>query len=116
MRVRQDLHRPRGSAGSGRWPVDLSAARAGWSWSSLRVLTLGPGNSPIDEAFRQGLGDFGYVVGQNILLENRFAAGKADRLDQFAAELVAAKVDVILSSARRRRPRYAAKQTPFPLS
>jgi 5-deoxy-glucuronate isomerase len=43
--VHQDLHRPRGSAGSGRWPVDLSAARAGWSWSSLRVLTLGPGES-----------------------------------------------------------------------
>jgi 5-deoxy-glucuronate isomerase len=45
MSVRQDLHRPRGSAGSGRWPVDLSAARAGWSWSSLRVLTLGPGQA-----------------------------------------------------------------------
>jgi 5-deoxy-glucuronate isomerase len=40
-----DLYRPRGSVASGRWSVDLSAARAGWSWSSLRVLTLGPGES-----------------------------------------------------------------------
>jgi putative ABC transport system substrate-binding protein len=79
------------------WPL-VALAQEPKPVPRVGVLTLGPGNSPIDEAFRQGLGDFGYVVGQNILLENRFAAGKADRLDQFAAELVAAKVDVILSS------------------
>ena len=79
------------------WPL-VALAREPKPVPRVGVLTLGPGNSPIDEAFRQGLGDFGYVVGQNILLENKFAAGIADRLDQFAAELVAAKVDVILSS------------------
>lgn len=41
----QDLHRPAGSLAAGRWSVDLSAERAGWSWSSLRVLALGPGES-----------------------------------------------------------------------
>jgi 5-deoxy-glucuronate isomerase len=40
-----DLHRPRGSLSQGRWPVDLDQDRAGWAWSSLRVLTLGPGES-----------------------------------------------------------------------
>ena len=45
MPTSHDLHRPRGSLAGGRWPVDLSAERAGWSWSSLRVLTLGPGES-----------------------------------------------------------------------
>jgi 5-deoxy-glucuronate isomerase len=40
-----DLHRPRGSLASGRWSVDLDPARVGWTWSSLRVLTLGPGES-----------------------------------------------------------------------
>ena len=79
------------------WPF-VALAQEHKSVPRVGVLTLGAGNSPIDDAFRQGLGDFGYVVGQNILLENRLAAGKADRLHQFAAELVAAKVDVILSA------------------
>jgi putative ABC transport system substrate-binding protein len=46
----------------------------------------------------QGLQDLGYVVGQNVILDSRYAGGRADRLDQFAAELVAAKVDVIHSA------------------
>lgn len=37
------LHHPAGSLGKGPWQVDLSASRAGWSWSSLRVLELQPG-------------------------------------------------------------------------
>jgi 5-deoxy-glucuronate isomerase len=39
------LHRPSGSLATGNWTVDLDAARAGWSWSSLRVLQLDPGQS-----------------------------------------------------------------------
>jgi ABC-type uncharacterized transport system substrate-binding protein len=49
----------------------------------------------VEAAFQQGLADFGYVVGQNISLIRKDAAGNLDRLDQLAAELVAAKVDVI---------------------
>jgi putative ABC transport system substrate-binding protein len=78
------------------WPL-VALAQEPKPVPRVGVLTLGLGNSPIDDAFRQGLGDFGFVVGQNILLENRFAAGNADRLHQFA-ELVAAKVDVIQSA------------------
>ncbi len=40
-----NLHRPSGSLSAGPWSVDLDQARAGWTWSSLRVLTLGPGDS-----------------------------------------------------------------------
>src|ERR1022692_3314651 len=40
-----NLHRPSGSLAAGRWTVDLDQATAGWTWSSLRVLTLGPGDS-----------------------------------------------------------------------
>jgi 5-deoxy-glucuronate isomerase len=38
-----NLHRPRGSLAAGRWSVDLDPAAAGWTWTGLRVLTLGPG-------------------------------------------------------------------------
>jgi putative ABC transport system substrate-binding protein len=48
-------------------------------------------------AFEQGLADFGYVVGQNTSLIAKDAAGHPGRLNQLAAELFAAKVDVIYS-------------------
>ena len=51
------------------------------------------------DAFRQGLRELGYVEGKNILIEWRYAEGKLDRLDEFAAEFVRLKVDVIVTAA-----------------
>jgi putative tryptophan/tyrosine transport system substrate-binding protein len=50
------------------------------------------------EAFRQGLRDLGYVEGKNIVIENRYAEGKLDRLRELAAELVRLKLDVIVTA------------------
>jgi len=50
------------------------------------------------EAFRQGLRDLGYVEGKNIVIEERYAEGKLDRLPALAAELVRLKVDIIVSA------------------
>lgn len=49
------------------------------------------------DAFRQALRDRGYVDGQNVRIEYRFAEGKSDRLAGFAAELVRLNVDVIVT-------------------
>ena len=51
------------------------------------------------EAFVQGLRELGYVEGQNITIDYRFAEGKEDRLIDFAAEIVSLKVDVIVAAA-----------------
>jgi putative tryptophan/tyrosine transport system substrate-binding protein len=55
--------------------------------------------APFLAAFRQGLGETGYVEGQNLAIEYRGAEGRYDRLPALAAELVARKVDVILAQA-----------------
>ena len=51
------------------------------------------------EAFRQGLRDLGYIEGQSIVIEWRFAEGKIDRLPDLAADLVRLKVDVIFAQS-----------------
>jgi ABC-type uncharacterized transport system substrate-binding protein len=56
-------------------------------------------STPLAEAFRQGLREHGYVDGQNIVLEFRFAAGRTDRLPALAAELVRLNVDAIVTES-----------------
>ncbi len=48
------------------------------------------------EGIRQALRDLGYVEGQNIAFEYRYAEGKLDRFPELAAELVRLKVDIIV--------------------
>jgi putative ABC transport system substrate-binding protein len=54
-------------------------------------------NAAYVAAFRQGLGDIGYVEGQNLAIEYRWAESHYDRLHAMAADLVGRDVDVIIT-------------------
>jgi putative ABC transport system substrate-binding protein len=67
-----------------------------------RIGYLGSGsitsNPHLPGAFRQGLRELGWIEGQNIVIEYRFADGRLDRLPALAAEVVRLKVDIIAAS------------------
>jgi putative ABC transport system substrate-binding protein len=64
----------------------------------LEFGSAAPG-TPHLEAFRKGLRQLGWVEGQNIAIEVRYAEGKQDRLPELAVDLVNLKVDLIFASA-----------------
>src|SRR5437867_5431651 len=53
---------------------------------------------PNTEAFRQGLRDLGYVEGQTVLIDARYADGKLEVLPDLAAEIVRLNVNVIVAA------------------
>ena len=61
-------------------------------------------------AFRQGLSETGYVEGQNVTIESRRGEGHLGRLPALAADLVARKVDVIVTQGGDSPPRLQSKR------
>src|SRR5258705_9670895 len=81
-------------------PPPAFAQPAGKVWR-IGYLSLIPdtvSSQPCLAAFRDGFGDMGYVDGQNIIIEPRYAAGQVERLSPLAAELVRLKVDVLVTA------------------
>ena len=70
------------------------------------------------EAFRQGLRELGYVEGQNIAIESRWAEGKEDQYATLAADLVRLKVDVIVTvgGAATKAAQQATRAIPVVMS
>ena len=60
----------------------------------LGVTAMAPS---LGEAFRQGLGQFGYTEGRNIVIDQRHAEGRPEGLPQLASDLVRLKVDIIFA-------------------
>ncbi len=78
----------------------LAGSVAAQAQQAARVYRIGfvspisPG--PTIDAFRQGLREVGYVEGQNVIHETRFAEARSERLPELVAEVIRLKVDVLV--------------------
>ena len=81
------------------WPLTVGAQQK--AMPVIGYLSSGsPGPiAPLVAAFHQGLSETGYVEGQNLAIEYRWAGGNYDRLPALAADLVDRKVDVIAAQS-----------------
>jgi putative tryptophan/tyrosine transport system substrate-binding protein len=105
--------------------VTLGGAAAAWPFSAraqqlnkpprLGLLAQQPATAATIAAFRQGLRDFGYVEGQNLIVEFRTAAGKAEQLPALAAELLGSNVDVIFASGSEATRAITQRTTTIPI-
>ena len=83
--------------GAAAWPVTARAQskipRIGFLGNSTAAL-----EANLLDAFREGLRELGYEEGRNIIIEYRWADGKYDHFPVLVAELIAAKVDAIVTA------------------
>jgi len=100
-------------------PCALLAAEAQQANKVPRIGFLGNSTAALEAnlvgPFRDGLRDLGYVEGQNILIEYRWAEGKYERFPALIAELIASKVDVIVTAGTPATQAYQRARVSIPL-
>src|SRR5438876_11778376 len=79
-------------------PLAAEAQTVGEVYREGILSAANPRSASIYQAFEQRLRELGYVEGQNLAIEFRYAEGKVDRLPGLAAELVRLNVNVIVAA------------------
>ena len=81
------------SSGAVAWPLGAFAQQSSKIW---RIGFLAHGHEKFYDALFEGLRELGYVEGRNLIVERRYAEGRAERFQEFAAEMVRLNVDLIV--------------------
>jgi putative ABC transport system substrate-binding protein len=75
------------------WPLDAFAQQRDKVW---RMGFIAHGHESFYDALFEGLREYGYEEGRNLIVERRYAHGAAERFKEFAAEMVRLNVDIIV--------------------
>jgi len=79
--------------GGAAWPLGALAQPSGKIW---RMGFIARGHETFYDALFEGLREFGYAEGRNLIVERRYAGDSTRRFQEFAAEMVRLKVDIII--------------------
>jgi putative tryptophan/tyrosine transport system substrate-binding protein len=93
----RSVHRLIAAAALALLPL-LAGAQAAEKIPRIGYLAIAAGPDDSSQGFLQGLRELGYVEGQNLVIEYRWAAGRNERLPELAAKLVSANVDLIVTA------------------
>src|SRR5262245_16802069 len=83
--------------GAAAWPLAAQAQKP--SMPVIGYLSGREANNKIEPAFHRGLKEAGFVEGQNVRIDYRWAQGQYDRLPALVAELLGQRIDVIVATA-----------------
>jgi ABC-type uncharacterized transport system substrate-binding protein len=100
-----------GAASSQLWPLAARAQQTPKPVVGVLSPTSPAAITHLITAFRQGLNETGFVEGQNVTIEYRFAEGRYDRLAELAADLVRRRVTVLVAAGNTLAARAAKAAT-----
>jgi putative ABC transport system substrate-binding protein len=79
--------------GAAAWPLDALAQQSGKVW---RMGFIAHGHESFYDALFEGLREYGYEEGRNLMVERRYARGQVERFKEFAADMVRLNVDIVI--------------------
>lgn len=79
--------------GAAAWPLDALAQQSGKVW---RMGFIAHGHESFYDALFEGLREYGYEEGRNLMVERRYARGQVERFKEFAADMVRLNVDIVV--------------------
>jgi putative tryptophan/tyrosine transport system substrate-binding protein len=94
------------------WPLAARAQQPAMPVIGFVRITTPEESVPFVAAFRRGLGESGYVEGQNVAIEARYAFNQVDRLPALMVELVNRRVAVLATTGGTILARAPPKQRP----